>query len=140
MEPPEPQRCVAIIDAELPVGKAANAAAVLALSMGARHPQLVGEALVDAGGNAHPGLTPMGIPVLGAPKDDLAVIRRKAIEAAIDVVGFPVQGQQTTDYAEFKRMMSCALPENIAYLGIMLFGSRKKVSRIVGKYSLLRQP
>jgi hypothetical protein len=137
---PEPQRCVAVIDAELSVGKAANAAAVLALSMGARHPQLVGESLVDAAGNPHSGLTPMGIPILGAPKEELAVIRRKAIEAELEVVSFPVQGQQTTDYAEFKRMMSCAVPESIAYLGVMLYGSKKKVGRIVGKYSLLRHP
>jgi len=137
---PEPRRCVAVIDADLSVGKAANAAAVMALTMGARHPQLVGEALIDSAGNAHPGLIPIGIPVLGAPKEDLPGIRRKALEAEIEVVDFPVQGQQTTDYAEFRQMMSGTLPESVAYLGIMLFGARKKVGRIVGKYSLLRQP
>lgn len=135
----EPQRCVAVIDAHLPVGKAANAAAVMALTMGARHPQLVGEALIDFAGNVHPGLIPLGIPILGAPKEDLPRIRCKAIEAEIEVVDFPVQGQQTNDYSEFRRMMSGALPESIAYLGVMLFGARKKVGRIVGKYSLLRQ-
>jgi len=61
-------------------------------------------------------------------------------EADIEVVDFPVQGQQTTDYAEFRRIMSSTLPESVAYLGVMLFGTRKKVGRIVGKYSLLRQP
>jgi hypothetical protein len=102
----EQTRCVAVIDHGLPAGKAANAAAVMALTMGARHPHLVGEVLTDALGNAHPGLIPIGIPVLGAPVQDLPSIRGKAIQAGIEVVDFPVQGQQTNDYGEFRRMMS----------------------------------
>jgi hypothetical protein len=137
---PEPQRCVAVIDAGLPAGKAANAAAVMALTMGARHPGLVGDALVDCAGNAHPGLIPIGIPVLGAPKDDLPRIRRRAVEAGIEVIDFPIQGQQTNDYAEFRRLMSDTAPDRIEYLGIMLLGAKKKIGRIVGKYALLRQP
>jgi|SRR5579871_6284530 len=136
----EQTRCVAVIDLSLPAGKAANAAAVMALTMGARHPHLVGEALTDALGNTHPGLIPIGIPVLGAPLQDLPGIRGKAIQAGLEVVDFPVQGQQTNDYGEFRRMMSVTTPDAIQYLGVMLFGTRKKVGRIVGKYSLLRQP
>ena len=136
----EQTRCVAVIDLGLPAGKAANAAAVMALTMGARHPHLVGEALTDSLGNAHPGLIPIGIPVLGAPVQDLPSIRGKAIQAGIEVVDFPVQGQQTNDYGEFRRMMSATAPNDVQYLGVMLFGTKKKVGRIVGRYSLLRQP
>ena len=136
----EQTRCFAVIDHGLPAGKAANAAAVMALTMGARHPHLVGEVLTDSLGNAHPGLIPIGIPVLGAPVQDLPGIRGKAIQAGIEVVDFPVQGQQTNDYGEFRRMMSVTAPNDVQYLGVMLFGTRKKVGRIVGKYSLLRQP
>lgn len=136
----EQTRCVAVIDLGLPAGKAANAAAVMALTMGARHPHLVGEALTDSLGNAHPGLIPIGIPVLGAPAQDLPSIRGKAIQAGIEVVDFPVHGQQTNDYGEFRRMMSATAPNDVQYLGVMLFGTRKTVGRIVGKYALLRQP
>ena len=136
----EQTRCVAVIDHGLPAGKAANAAAVMALTMGARHPHLVGEVLTDSLGNAHPGLIPIGIPVLGASVQDLPGIRGKAIQAGIEVVDFPVQGQQTNDCGEFRRMMSVTAPNDVQYLGVMLFGTRKKVGRIVGKYSLLRQP
>ena len=135
----EPQRCVAVVDANLPAGKAANAAAVMALTMGARQPQLVGDALIDREGNAHPGLIPIGIPVLGAPAGDLPTVRRKALEAGLEVVDFPVQGQQTNDYGEFMRMMLGTAPEAVQYLGVMIFGSRKKVGRIAGKYALLRK-
>jgi hypothetical protein len=134
----EPMRCVAVIDHMLPIGNAANAAAVLALTMGKRQPHLAGEALVDASGDAHPGLIPIGIPVLGAPADELPAIRGKAIAAGLEVVDFPVQGQQTTDYAEFRRLVSETNPEAIRYLGIMIYGPKKKVSRVVGRYSLLQ--
>jgi len=134
----EPMRCVAVIDHTLPIGNAANAAAVLALTMGKRQPHLAGDPLVDASGEAHPGLIPIGIPVLGAPADELPAIRGKAVAAGLDVVDFPVQGQQTNDYAEFRRRVSEIQPEALRYLGIMIYGTRKKVSRVVGRYSLLR--
>jgi Protein of unknown function (DUF2000) len=49
-----------------------------------------------------------------------------------------LQGQQTTDYNEFRRRVSETDPEALRYLGIMIYGAKKKVSRVVGRYSLLR--
>jgi hypothetical protein len=134
----KPMRCVAVIDAALPAGHAANAAAVMALTMGQRQPNLAGDPFVDQGGNHHPGLIPIGIAVLGAPADELPRVREKAIAAGLDVVAFPVQGQQTNDYAEFRRMVRETAPEAVRYLGVMLYGEKRKVSRVVGKYSLLK--
>jgi Protein of unknown function (DUF2000) len=85
-----------------------------------------------------PGLIPIGIPVLGAPATDLASLRDRARQAGLEVVDFPAQGQQTNDYVEFRRMVGETAPEQVRYLGVMIYGERKKVSRIVGKYSLLR--
>ena len=135
----EETRCVAVIDETLPAGKAANAAAVMALTMGARQPQLIGEPLVDSAGNAHPGLVPIGIAVLGAPADELAALRDKARSSGLDVVDFPVQGQKTNDYGEFRRMVRETAPQDIRYLGVMLCGERKKINRIAGRYRLLTQ-
>src|ERR1700745_1233744 len=106
----EPMRCVGGVALMLPVGNAANAAAVLALTMGKRQPHLAGDALVDASGDAHPGLIPIGTPRV-----------REAVR-------LPVQAQQTTDYAEFRRLLSETNPEAIRYLGVMIYGPKKKVS------------
>jgi hypothetical protein len=135
---PVSTRCVAVVDDALPIGKAANAAAVMALTMGARQSHLVGEPLVDSAGNHHPGLIPIGIPVLGAPAADLASLRDRANQAGLEVVDFPAHGQQTNDYAEFRKMVGETAPDQVRYLGVMIYGERKKVSRIVGKYGLLR--
>jgi hypothetical protein len=84
------------------------------------------------------GLTPIGIPVLGAPAADLPSLHDQARQAGLEVVDFPAQGQQTNDYAEFRRMVGETAPDQLRYLGVMIYGEKKKVSRIVGKYGLLR--
>jgi hypothetical protein len=126
-----------LVDVSLPVGKAANAAAVLALTMGARQPHLVGEPLIDATGHLHPGLIPIGITILGAPGHELRALRAKARSSGLEVIDFPVQGQQTTNYGEFRGAVSKIATDEIEYVGIILYGDKKKVSRIVGKYPLL---
>lgn len=73
-----PERCVIVVHKDLSVGHAANAAAVVALTLGQRHPALVGEPFVDGSGFAHPGLIPIGITVLSAPENDLSEIRTLA--------------------------------------------------------------
>jgi hypothetical protein len=53
-----PERCVIVVDEALPPRLAANAAAVLALTLGALEPALAGADFVDGDEEAHPGLIP----------------------------------------------------------------------------------
>jgi hypothetical protein len=135
----EPARCVIVVDRSLPIGRAANAAAVIALTLGKRHPQLAGPALIDASGEAHPGLIPIGIAILGADASELSEVRAKALKRSIDVVDFPCQGQQTTDYAEFGARVREIPTDSLIYVGVGLCGPRNAVGRIVGRFSLLKQ-
>jgi hypothetical protein len=135
---PEPTRCVVVVDSALPVGRAANAAAVIALSLGKRHPHLAGPDLVDASDHAHPGLIAIGIAVLVAPALELNALRSKALTDGVDVVDFPSQGQETTDYARFRALVREVPTETLTYLGVGLYGTRRAVGRIVGRFSLLK--
>jgi hypothetical protein len=135
---PKPTRCAIVVDASLPPGRAANAAAVIALTLGRRHPRLVGPDLVDASGRAHPGLIPIGIAVLAASAAELNALRAKALKDGVDVVDFPSQGQQTTDYAKFGALVRQVPTEALIYVGVGLYGARKAVGRIVGRFSLLK--
>jgi len=135
---PKPTRCAIVVDASLPAGRAANAAAVIALTLGRRHPHLVGPDLVDASGRAHPGLIPIGIAVLAASAAELNALHAKALKDGIDVVDFPSQGQQTTDYAKFGALVRQVPTEALIYVGVGLYGARKAVGRIVGRFSLLK--
>ncbi|GGC88246.1 DUF2000 domain-containing protein [Chelatococcus reniformis] len=138
VEEAEPQRCVIVVDDALPPGRAANAAAVIALTLGKRHPDLAGHDLVDASGDIHPGLIPIGIAVLAAPAPQLQALRAKARAGTVDLVDFPAQGQQTTDYAAFGAAVRTVETDALAYVGVGIYGSRKAVGRLVGKYALLK--
>lgn len=134
----EGKRCVIVVDQGLPAGKAANAAAVIALTIGKKWPELAGADLVDASGVAHPGLIPIGIAILSAETAELPSIRAKAMQRALGVVDFPVQGQQTNDYEAFGLAVSRVETDQLHYVGVGVYGSRKDVGKIVGKYGLLK--
>jgi len=131
-------RCVIVVDRALPVGRAANAAAVLALTVGQRHPGLVGAPLVDASGGVHPGLIPYGIAVLAAEADGLAALRERALAAGCDVVDFAVQGQQTTDYQAFRDAVALLPTSALGYVGLALVGEKKPVGKLVANLGLLK--
>lgn len=101
VEENRPARCVLVMNDAVVGGYLANAIAVIALTVGQRHPYFVGNPLVDASGFSHPGLIPIGIPMLKCSKEQLAELRAKALEKGCDVVDFSVQGQQMKNYGEF---------------------------------------
>ncbi len=136
---PTPERCVVVVDSALPPGRAANAAAVLALTIGQRHPGLVGAPLIDAQGQSMPGLIPIGISVLAAPEDELGALASAGDAAGFDVLRFPVQGQQTKNYAEFLAAVAQVERPALRYVGIALVGDKKPISKLVGKLALLGQ-
>lgn len=133
-----PERCVIVVDDELATGQAANAAAVIALTVGQRHPGLVGAPLIDASNHEHPGLIPIGIAVLAAGQDDLVEIRHKGILANCDIVDFPIQGQQTKDYAAFRDAVAQVETRDLRYAGIALVGDSKPIRKTVAKCRLFR--
>jgi hypothetical protein len=132
------ERCVIVVDEDLPAGLAANAAAVLALTVGAREPGLVGADFVDADAEQHPGLIPIGLPVLCASRLELVEIRRRAAADGVGVVDFPVFGQQTNDYDEFRGMVATTPAAELSYLGVALSGPARAVRRLTGRLALLR--
>jgi hypothetical protein len=129
-------RCVVVLDEALAPGLAANAAAVMAMTLGAKLPALVGEEFTDGAGETHPGLITTGLPVLRAAGDQLPALRAKALEAEIGVIGFPRFGQTTTDYEHFRAMV--AETPSLDYLGLAFYGDGKTLRRLTGSLGLLR--
>jgi uncharacterized protein DUF2000 len=132
------ERYVIVVDQDLPPGLAANAAAVLALTLGAREPELPGADFVDGDDRPHPGLIPIGLPVLKAPRDELGELRERAAAAGLGVVDFPAFGQQTTDYEAFRAAVAETPAAELRYLGLAVYGERRPVGRLTGNLSLLR--
>jgi hypothetical protein len=129
-------RCVVVVDEGLAPGLAANAAAVMALTLGTKVPALVGEEFVDGAGERHAGLITTGLPVLRASAEQLPQLRARALEADVGVIGFPRSGQTTTDYEHFRAMVAeTAAPD---YLGLAFYGDGKTLRRLTGSLGLLR--
>jgi hypothetical protein len=131
------ERCVIIVDADLAPGLAANAAAVLAVTLGATVDGLAGPDLVDADGEVHPGLFEEGLPVLGAARDALPEVRARARAAGVSVIDIPAVGQQTNDYDEVRAYVARTATADLEYIGLALHGSRRAVSRVTGTLRLL---
>ncbi|WP_312630874.1 DUF2000 domain-containing protein [Pantoea piersonii] len=129
-------RCVMILQNDLAPGKAANAAAVIALTLGQRHPALVGDPLQDADASRYPGLIPLGIPVLAASHAEMDDLRARCAELACDLVLFPEQGQTTTDYAAFSAAMREIPAKEWRLLGLALVGEKQSVRKLTSKLKL----
>jgi hypothetical protein len=134
----ERTRCVVIVDEELPPGLAANAAAMVALTLGATVDGLPGADLVDADGHSHPGLIAAGIPILAASRVQLSDLHARAQRESVGVVDLPAFGQQTTDYESVIERVGHTPAAELEYLGIALHGPRRAVSRLTGSLRLLR--
>lgn len=133
-----PARCVIVVDEALPAGLAANAAAVLALTLGARAPGLRGPDIDDADGARLPGLIDRGLPILKAPAAHLAALRARAVEAGVEVIGFPRFGQATTDYEAFREHVARTPTAELDYLGLLFAGPKPTVNKLTGSLPLLR--
>jgi hypothetical protein len=137
-ESPEPTRTVLVIDRELPIGLAANAAAVLALTLGALEPDLRGADFTDGSGEPHPGLFPAGLPVLAADPPRLWALRKHARKQAVRVVDLPSAGQQTNDYEAFRHTVASTPEPDLRYVGIALHGPARVIRSLTGGLPLLR--
>lgn len=129
-------RSVVVVDRDLPKGLAANAAAVLAITLGARTPELIGADFEDGAGGAHPGLMATGLPILGASAAELAGLRAVARARDLLVVDLPAAAHTTTDYDVFRDEVGRA-PE-LQYLGVLISGPKRAVRSITGQFALLR--
>lgn len=135
------EKCVVLLDEKLPLGLAANAAAILGITLGKHRPETVGSDVTDRDGRRHLGIIEFPVPVLKSRAEELREIREKLDRpefqdlTAVDFSGL-AQGCRT--YEEFVEKMALAERDDLQYLGIAICGSRKKINRLTGSMPLLR--
>jgi hypothetical protein len=132
------ERCVIVVDEELAPGLAANAAAVLAVTLGATAPELLGPELVDGDGRRHPGLIDRGLPVLRGSREQLAGVAERAAGGDASIVALPTFGQQTTDYAAFRARLAATPGADVVHLALLVYGPKRTVDKLTGNLGLLR--
>ncbi len=135
------EKCVMVIDENLPLGLIANTAAILGITLGKHRPETVGVDVTDATGREHLGIIEFPVPILRGARETIRTIRERLYEpefAGLTTVDFTELAQGCRTYEEFIGKMAEVPEEELRYLGVALCGPRKQVDRLTGSMPLLR--
>ncbi len=141
MDKPD-MKCVMIIDSQLPLGVIANTSAILGATLGKLMPQQVGENVKDASNKTHLGIITIPIAMLKGSKEGLKELRKRLYAEEFKdllVIDFSDVAQGCNIYCEYIAK-AASVPENdYTYLGIAIYGEKKKVNKLAGSMPLLRE-
>ena len=127
------EKCVMVIDENLPLGIIANTAAIMGITLGKKMPEVVGADVYDRTGNEHLGIIEFPVPILKGNADIIKSIRKKLYEPDFSDLA---QGCKT--YDEFIEKMKEVSEIDLNYFGIAICGTKKKVNKLTGSMALLR--
>ena len=135
------EKCVMVIDENLPLGLIANTAAIMGITLGKELPEVVGANVTDQSGSEHLGIIEFPVPVLRGSPESIRQIREKLCQPDyqdLTVVDFSDLAQGCRSYDEFIEKMG-SIPESaLQYLGVAICGAKKKVNKLTGNMPLLR--
>lgn len=135
------EKCVMVIDQNLPLGIIANTAAILGFTLGKKRPDVVGADVTDQNGNPHLGIVALPVPILKGSPESIQDIRRKLYQPDYQdlvVVDFSDAAQGCNIYSEFIELMAGTPETDLHYFGVAICGDKKKVNKLTGSMPLLR--
>ena len=135
------EKCVMVIDENLPLGIIANTAAIMGITLGKKMPQVVGADVMDQSGNEHLGIIESPVPVLKGSTETIKEIREKLYQPDfrdLTVVDFSDLAQGCKTYDEFIEKMGHVPESRLQYFGLAICGAKKKVNKLTGSMPLLR--
>lgn len=128
---------VIILSEDLPTGLKANFAAVLAMSLGRAHPDLIGSPTPAADGIVLPGITTVPMPVLAAPGAEMPALFERAVELPFRLA-YMRAALETRNYEDYAARIAAVPLSGHEPMALLLAGPRKAVDRICGRLPLLR--
>lgn len=135
------EKCVIIIDENLPLGIIANTSAIMGITLGKEIPEVVGANVTDQSGNEHLGITRFPVPILKGSPEIIKKIRENLYQPGfqdLTVVDFSNLAQGCKTYDEFIEKMGNAPESSLQYFGLAICGPKKKVNKLTGSMPLLR--
>ena len=137
----ENEKCVIVVDENLPLGIIANTAAILGITMGMKMPDVVGNDVLDLEGNAHIGIIQFPVPILKGNTEILKKLRTRLFEpqfSELTVVDLSDLAQGCKTYNEFIGKMANTSESKLNYIGIAVCGNKKQINKLTGSMPLLR--
>lgn len=135
------EKCVMVIEEDLPVGLAANTTAILGISLGKVQPHIVGMDVQDQNGLVHPGIIEFPIPILRSHDEGIRKIRQRLNEPNfqdVTIIDFSDLAQSCKTYDEYIDKMAVTSEDDLHYFGIVLCGPAKKINKLTGSLPLYR--
>lgn len=134
-------KCVMVLDSELPIGLIANASAILGITLGKHIPEQVGDDVIDATNKTHLGIITIPVAMLKGDKSILKNLRERLYSPEfgdLTVVDFSDVAQSCNVYSEYVSKAASVPEQEHTYLGIAIYGNKKKVNKLVGFMPLLK--
>lgn len=137
----ENEKCVVVIDERLPLGVAANTAAILGITLGKKRPEIVGADVADKTGKVHLGIIAFPVPILKGSAEGIRTLREKLYQpdfSDLTAADFSDLAQGCKTYAVFTEKMKEVPETELNYFGIAICGPKKKINKLTGSLPLLR--
>ena len=135
------EKCVIVVDEELPLGIIANTAVILGITLGKTMPEAVGPDVIDQTEKSHLGIIKFPVPVLKSSAEKLKYIRGQLYQNDFHdllVVDLSDLAQGCKTYDDFTQKMNQVPESALKYFGLAIYGSKKKVAKLTGSLPLLR--
>jgi hypothetical protein len=135
------EKCVMVVDENLPIGIIANTVAIMGITLGKKMPEVVGADVADKSGYKHLGIIEFSVPILKGSPEIIKEIRKKLYEPEFEnltVADFSDLAQGCKTYDEFIGKMAEVSDSDLQYFGIAICGTKKKVNKLTGSMPLLR--
>lgn len=134
-------KCVLVIDSNLPIGLIANTATIIGITLGYKHNCIIGEDVIDASNQCHIGITNIPIPILKGTKEKVKELLEEIkinYSDELTVVDFSETAQCCTEYEDYILKVKDLTSDAFKYLGIGIYGSKKILNKLTGSMPLLR--
>jgi hypothetical protein len=129
---------VVVVDADLPAGRAVNAAVCVAAATQAAVTGLLGPDATGPEGVHHPGLPWAGCSVLAADAATLATLREKAgASDGVFVADMPEAAQRTRVYDEYLEEVAQTPGDQLRLGAVSVVGPKNRVAKLVKGLPLL---
>ncbi|WP_050638014.1 DUF2000 domain-containing protein [Candidatus Stoquefichus sp. SB1] len=135
------EKCVMVLNEELPLGILANTAGIMGITLGKYIPETVGVTVLDKSQHPHLGIITTPVPILKTTQDKIKQIRQQLYLPdfkELIVVDFSDVAQSCNVYDEYIEKASQTLEDDFTYFGIAIYGNKKLVNKLTGSLPLLR--
>ncbi len=135
------EKCVMVLNEELPLGILANTAGIMGITLGKYIPETVGVTVLDKSQHPHLGIITTLVPILKTTQDKIKQIRQQLYLPdfkELIVVDFSDVAQSCNVYDEYIEKANQTLEDDFTYFGIAIYGNKKLVNKLTGSLPLLR--